>query len=542
MRPPLGGLGLSSPPAGSAARQLTPRRRSEGAELGQTVKEQAIGKTKGKLKDMMLQALFPDQTGTSVLNPTTGETVSSTSFPDVARNQMFTEGLGPSPGLEWINAPGTSFEGLAEMPAGYGIMNPAAGGFATGLGSGSISGAGSAIGAGAEGGIAAGGAGAIGGEAAGLSAGTVGAGVAIPALALGLVNSLAYGGHKTDISEAAKWDPLGVGGLIGNIGGTKNQNYTRNFFGNLKATNTSIGKSFETLARGLGGATSQEDLAQLVDNFRSQVHDETGIEAYGMPHGPGTEGQQYRRSGPLDIPGLPGVGAKTHGQPTTPVDWGSTRAAALESIQRIARQLPSGGQTTIPSWASVNQPTTTSQFTPPEGYRNIEGSWYGGPENSRLEDLSPYTQDVTTYPEQTYAPAGPAYGGFAGPPIEANPQPPVGLFQPAGMSPTDATMPGTTVPGQGVADIATSTMPASPGFLAGRPTSKKEVDESIRLHEGGVVPGQPGQEVDTTLEAGETVLPTGFNKMGHKGGNPLSRLKSLTISFAHDDDDRKRRR
>ena len=166
----------------------------------------------------------------------------------------------------------------------------------------------------------------------------------------------------------------------------------------------------------------------------------------------------------------------------------------------------------------------------PAGFTQSEDSWYS-PEGSRVEDFGPYTQEVTRYPERTYAAAGPAFGGFAGPPIEANPQPPAGTFQSIG----------STVPGQGVSDIATSTFPASPGFLAGRPTSKKEVDESIRLHEGGVVPGSPGEEVDTTLEAGETVLPTGFNKMGNRSGKALSRLKSLTISFAHDDELKKGR-
>lgn len=95
--------------------------------------------------------------------------------------------------------------------------------------------------------------------------------------------------------------------------------------------------------------------------------------------------------------------------------------------------------------------------------------------------------------------------------------------------------PGTTTPGQ------EGTM-AAPSFLAGRPPQERGVDESIRLHQGGVVPGRPGSDVKTTLQAGETVLPTGFAGMGHRGGAPLSRIKSMAINFHHDDVGKKTRR
>lgn len=83
---------------------------------------------------------------------------------------------------------------------------------------------------------------------------------------------------------------------------------------------------------------------------------------------------------------------------------------------------------------------------------------------------------------------------------------------------------------------------AAPSFLAGRPPQERGVDESIRLHQGGVVPGRPGSDVKTTLQAGETVLPTGFAGMGHRGGAPLSRIKSMAINFHHDDVGKKTRR
>ena len=58
----------------------------------------------------------------------------------------------------------------------------------------------------------------------------------------------------------------------------------------------------------------------------------------------------------------------------------------------------------------------------------------------------------------------------------------------------------------------------------------------VNLHQGGVVPGQPGQEVRATLEAGETVVPTQFDPQpagrvetdsGNRAGLPLNIQRAI---------------
>lgn len=88
----------------------------------------------------------------------------------------------------------------------------------------------------------------------------------------------------------------------------------------------SEGRALNALAQGLPYVQSQQELANAIGAFRNMVGQRVG--GYG-------EG-----AGPLDIPALPELGARTHGMPTTPTNFGAITPDLQQLINALNQQLP----------------------------------------------------------------------------------------------------------------------------------------------------------------------------------------------------------
>ena len=481
-RQPLGGQGFI--PRGFDS--LVPRRRGFGAQLGQTAKEQGIGRAKDAAKQALLDKMFPPSTASTVIDPTTGQPVTSTSFPESARGSMF-----PAvPGTSAFNPSADVASGASGGSFAPGAVGPASGGTASDFGTrfpidlGGISGGGFA--------------------GLGAGAGTSGAEVAanLGSQGLGDVGDIAATGFGSLGDFAIPGIGLGIGALMNLIQG-KNPLEALNPVNIVKG----IGHLF-----GLGDSGPSK--AWLT--FPSHVASDRAATAHGL----NTLAERLGRTANLD--------------------------QMQQAIREFNLAQGAGGRTGV---------------TAPEGWEG--GGWGPSPQG---DWLSPGRSDIHTAEEFAAAnpfqianvpEAGTVHGHALGD---------IGLPQATGslqdainrrvaelrggtaVSAPTPTSAGTTVPGQGAADVGTSLNPPSPGFLAGAPvlegpmfrgetgrsTPREPQEEPLRLHEGGIVPGEPGTEHKAILRAGETVFPTGFHGMGSKSGQPLQRIHSMTVKFAHD--------
>lgn len=99
------------------------------------------------------------------------------------------------------------------------------------------------------------------------------------------------------------------------------------FVPTLMGNESSQGQALNSLSQALPYVQSKEELGQLLNTYRNYVQTTTGIplEDTGGVYGLST---------------IPGVGPVTHGQQTTPVDWGPTTQGLQTVINQLAQQLP----------------------------------------------------------------------------------------------------------------------------------------------------------------------------------------------------------
>lgn len=122
-------------------------------------------------------------------------------------------------------------------------------------------------------------------------------------------------------------DPVGQG--IGEmLAGTPH--YAQFVSDKLQPNERTQGIAFQALQDALPYVQSQEQLGNLINTMRQYVTTNTGID---LP--PGAD--------PFTLAAIPGVGPRTHGQATTPLDW-TGRTQSLQGLVNLLKgQLPEHG-------------------------------------------------------------------------------------------------------------------------------------------------------------------------------------------------------
>jgi hypothetical protein len=169
-------------------------------------------------------------------------------------------------------------------------------------------------------------------DATGYAAAIMAAIMSTTAFAEDLSNNAPGGVGRAFLDAGAAAIPVVGGGLESLIGKAfgPSQEYT-SFAERAGMTGELEGRSLQSLMESLPYVGSQQELSQLMNEFKSSVGGQVG--GYGQG------------SGPYEIPYLPEIGPETHGMKTNPTDFASITPTVQDVINLLAGGLPQTGGT-----------------------------------------------------------------------------------------------------------------------------------------------------------------------------------------------------
>ena len=166
--------------------------------------------------------------------------------------------------------------------------------------------------------------------AAGVAGGTAGTGLAITTAGLGtaLGAGLAPVAAGLLASEIANLISPGSAPSLSDALGHRSitGDYNR-FLPDLMMNQGHQNQALQTLAKALPLVQSKEELGQLMNSYRNFIGSTTELE---LP----------AATSPYDLNTIPGVGERTHGQDTTPIDWTTQEQRGQGIIDALYAQLP----------------------------------------------------------------------------------------------------------------------------------------------------------------------------------------------------------